>query len=146
MQLGSPCHEDGVLSSEDNDDTHRRCAPGLPASMDPPTQVRVNYTSHIPSSWPKAPAWPALGTVKGPEWGLSVRASHFYRSAMWAADFLGKRGIGQAGGRGIGAAALLTLGWAQTMTHPGPFNVRAPWGPSCGALCPSPTCPETHRM
>lgn len=33
-----------MLSSEDNDDVHGRCAPGLPpSSMDPPTQVKVNY-------------------------------------------------------------------------------------------------------
>lgn len=130
-----------MLSSEDNDDTHRRCAPGLPASMDPPTQVRVNYTSHIPSSWPKAPAWPALGTVKGPEWGLSVRASHFYRSAMWAADFLGKTGVGQAGGRGIGAAALLTLGWATHHDPSWPLQCQGTLGALLWSSLPLPDMP-----
>lgn len=49
--------------------------------------------------------------MKGPEWGVSVSTSHPV-SATRAVDFTGKTEVGQAGGRGIGAAALLTLGWA----------------------------------
>lgn len=49
--------------------------------------------------------------MKGPEWGVSLSTSH-PMSATRAADFTGKTEVGQAGGMGIGAAALLTLGWA----------------------------------
>lgn len=49
-----------MLSSEDIDDAHRRCAPGLPPSFStyPPTQVKEDYmvpaTFHPPDQRPQA--------------------------------------------------------------------------------------------
>lgn len=83
--------------------------------------------------------------MKGPEWGVSVSTSHPV-SATRAVDFTGKTEVGQAGGRGIGAAALLTLGWA---LHHNPYWILQ-WQGSLGPLLwrsvPSLTGPETHRM